>query len=531
VNLLGAVTVGSPGFVRSLTIAGTATTGTGLNTSAAVSATGAITLTGHTNTDDYGINVGSAITSTVAGDVILSGRSGGTNASLPVRAIGINLTNAVSVAGGNLIIQGAALAGGVASPVSGSAATGSRHGFTSTAAGDLLASGSISVSGHSGNHIGANITGDIISTDGNVTLFGSGPYGMNIAGEVRAGSGSNLRSLTITGTGSGGYGVNGAAGGKLSATGSVAVTGYASLSGHAVVINNFVRSTVAGDIVFSAHAAGTGSHNGLDLNGPVTATNGGITIQGATLVGGVATPAPGTASTSRQSYGFTSAAVGTLTATGDIIVRTASIDRVVGAAGSAVIGAITSSLGNVSVIGSGVTGLSLQGPVSAGSGSTIRRILLSGYSDRGASVSGGGYGINAFNTATLTATGDVIINAYGDGATTALRLFKNVTSTGAGTSSSPLRIRRHTGPRRSTARSSRPTAASRCKARPTSTASSSPHPARRPPPATAACFSTVRPSRSPRRETSPSWVSPRVASASRPSVVTISSSGAPRVTS
>jgi hypothetical protein len=193
VNLLGAVTVGSPGFVRSLTIAGTATTGTGLNTSAAVSATGAITLTGHTNTDDYGINVGSAITSTVAGDVILSGRSGGTNASLPVRAIGINLTNAVSVAGGNLIIQGAALAGGVASPVSGSAATGSRHGFTSTAAGDLLASGSISVSGHSGNHIGANITGDIISTDGNVTLFGSGPYGMNIAGEVRAGSGSYLR--------------------------------------------------------------------------------------------------------------------------------------------------------------------------------------------------------------------------------------------------------------------------------------------------------------------------------------------------
>ena len=87
-------------------------------------------------------------------------------------------------------------------------------------------------------------------------------------------------------------------------------------------------------------------------------------------------------------------------------------------------------------------------------------------------------------------------------------------------------------PRRSTARSSRPTAASRCKARPTSTASSSPHPARRPPPATAACFSTVRPSRSPRRETSPSWVSPRVAPASRPfGVVTISSSGAPKVIS
>ena len=427
VNLLGAVTVGSPGFVRSLTITGTATSGAAVTTSAAVSATGAITLTGYTNVGDYGLNIGSTLASTVAGDVILSGHSGGTNAN--VYTTGVYLANTVTVSGGNLIIQGAGLVGGVATPVTGSAATGSRQGFTSTGSGDLLASGNIWLSGHSVTYLGDSITGDIISTDGNVTLFGSGIYGMNIAGEVRAGSGSNLRSLTITGTGSGGYGVNGAAAGKLSATGSVAVTGFASLAGHAVVINNFVRSTLAGDIVFSAQATGAGTFNALELNGPVTATNGGITIQGATLVGGVATPAPGTASTSRQSYGFTSAAGGTLTATGDIIVRSASIDRVVGAAGSAAIGAITSSLGNVTVIGSGVTGLSLQGPVSAGSGSTIRRILLSGYSDRGGSVSGGGYGINAFNTATLTATGDVIINAYGDGATTALRLLKNVTST------------------------------------------------------------------------------------------------------
>ena len=427
VNLLGAVTVGSPGFVRSLTITGTATTGSAVTTSAAVSATGAITLTGYTNVGEYGLNVGSTIASTVAGDVILSGHSGGTNPA--VYTTGVYLANAVTVAGGNLIIQGAGLVGGVATPVTGAAATGSRQGFTSTGSGDLLASGNIWISGHSVTYLGDSITGDIISSDGNVTLFGSGPYGMNIAGEVRAGSGSNLRSLTITGTGSGGYGVNGTAAGKLSATGSVAVTGFASLSGHAVVINNFVRSTVAGDIVFSAYAGGAGTFNGLELNGPVTATNGGITIQGATRVDGVATPAPGTASTSRQSYGFTSAAVGTLTATGDITVRSASIDRVVGAAGSAVIGAIASSLGNVTVIGSGVTGLSLQGPVSAGSGSTIRRILLSGYSDRGGSVSGGGYGINAFNAATLTATGDVIVNAYGDGATTALRLLKNVTST------------------------------------------------------------------------------------------------------
>ena len=427
VNLLGAITVGSPGFVRSLTIAGTATSGNAVSTGAAVSATGAITLTGYTATGDFGITVGSTLASTTGGDVILSGHSGGTNPT--VYTTGVYLAYAVTVSGGNLIIQGAGLVGGVASPVSGSAATGSRQGFTSAAAADLLVSGNIWISGNSVTYLGDSISGDVISTDGNVTLFGSGIYGIYLAAEVRAGSGSNLRSLTITGTGNAGYGVSGTAAGKLSATGSVAVTGYAAVTGHAVAINNFVKSTLAGDIVFSAYAAGAGTFNGLDLNGPVTATNGGITIQGAILVGGVATPAPGTASTSRQSYGFTSAAVGTLTATGDISVRAASIDRVVGAAGSAVIGAISSSLGNVSVIGSGVTGLSLQGPVSAGSGSTIRRILLSGYSDRGGSVSGGGYGINAFNAATLTATGDVIVNAYGDGSTTALRLIKNVTST------------------------------------------------------------------------------------------------------
>ncbi|MCX6888323.1 MAG: YDG domain-containing protein, partial [Verrucomicrobia bacterium] len=427
VNLLGAITVGSPGFIRSLTITGTATTGSAVSTSSAVSATGAITLTGYTNVGDYGINIGSTLASTIGGDVILSGKSGGINAA--VYTTGVYLANAVTVAGGNLIIQGAGLVGGVATPVTGSAATGSRQGITSTAAGDLLVSGNISISGNSVTYLGDSILGDVISTDGNVTLFGSGIYGMYLAAEVRAGSGSNLRSLAITGTGNAGYGVSGTAAGKLSATGSVAVTGYAVSTGHAVVINNFVNSTLAGDIVFSAYAAGAGQFNGLDLNGPVTATNGGITIQGATLVGGVATPAPGTASTSRQAYGFTSAAAGSLTATGDIFVRAASIDRVVGAAGAVVSSAISSSLGNVTVNGSGATGLSLLAPISAGSGSTIRRILLSGYSDRGGSVSGGGYGINAYSNGTLTATGDVIVNAYGDGSTTALRLIKNVTST------------------------------------------------------------------------------------------------------
>jgi mucin-19 len=427
VNAAGAITVGSVGYVRALTITGTATTGTALSTGAAVSATGAITLTGYTNTGDFGITVGSTLASTVGGDVILSGKSGGINAG--VYTTGVNLANAVTVSGGNFIIQGAGLAGGVASPLSGSAATGSRQGFTSAAAADLLVSGNISISGHSVTYLGDNILGDVISTGGNIALSGSGVYGMNIGAEVRAGSGSDLRSLTITGTGSAGYGVNGAAAGRLSATGSVAVTGYAVSTGHAVVINNFVRSTVAGDIVFSAHAAGTGTLNGLDLNGPVTATNGGITIQGAALVGGIATPAPGTASTSRQSYGFNSAAAGTLTATGDIFIRAESIDRVVGSFGAYVYGAVTSTLGNVTVIGSGVTGVELNVPITAGSGSTVRRLSISGYSNRGGSVSGGGYGIIVRGLGHLTATGDVQLSGYGDSSTYAMYVMASARST------------------------------------------------------------------------------------------------------
>jgi mucin-19 len=427
VNAAGAITVGSVGYVRALTITGTATTGTALSTGAAVSATGAITLTGYTNTGDFGITVGSTLASTVGGDVILSGKSGGINAG--VYTTGVNLANAVTVSGGNFIIQGAALVGGVASPLSGSAATGSRQGFTSAAAADLLVSGNISIAGHSVTYLGDNILGDVISTDGNITLSGSGVYGMNIGAEVRAGSGSNLRSLAITGTGNAGYGVNGAAAGKLSATGSVAVTGYAVSTGHAVVINNFVKSTVAGDVVFSAYAAGVGTLSGLDLNGPVTATSGGITIQGATLVGGFATPAPGTASTSRQSYGFNSAAAGSLTATGDISIRAESLDRVTGAVGAYVYGAVTSTLGNVTLIGSGVTGVELNVPMTAGSGSTVRRLAISGYSNRGGSVSGGGYGIIVRGLGVLTATGDVQLSGYGDSSTYAMYVMASARST------------------------------------------------------------------------------------------------------
>jgi mucin-19 len=427
VNAAGAITVGSVGYVRALTITGTATTGSALSTGAAVSATGAITLTGYTNTGDFGITVGSTLASTVGGDVILSGKSGGINAG--VYTTGVNLANAVTVSGGNFIIQGAALVGGVASPLSGSAATGSRQGFTSSAAADLLVSGNISIAGHSVTYLGDNILGDVISTDGNITLSGSGVYGMNIGAEVRAGSGSNLRSLTITGTGNAGYGVNGAAAGKLSATGSVAVTGYAVSTGHAVVINNFVKSTVAGDVVFSAYAAGVGTLSGLDLNGPVTATSGGITIQGATLVGGFATPAPGTASTSRQSYGFNSAAAGSLTATGDISIRAESLDRVTGAVGAYVYGAVTSTLGNVTLIGSGVTGVELNVPMTAGSGSTVRRLAISGYSNRGGSVSGGGYGIIVRGLGVLTATGDVQLSGYGDSSTYAMYVMASARST------------------------------------------------------------------------------------------------------
>ena len=427
VNAAGAITVGSVGYVRALTITGTATTGTALSTGAAVSATGAITLTGYTNTGDFGITVGSTLASTVGGDVILSGKSGGINAG--VYTTGVNLANALTVTGGNLIVQGAGLVGGVASPLSGSAATGSRHGFTSTAAADLLVSGNISIAGHSVTYLGDNILGDVISTGGNIALSGSGPYGMNIGAEVRAGSGSDLRSLTITGTGSAGYGVNGAAAGKLSATGSVAVTGYAVSTGHAVVINNFVKSTVAGDVVFSAYAAGVGTLSGLDLNGPVTATSGGITIQGAALVGGVATPAPGTASTSRQSYGFNSAAAGSLTATGDISIRAESLDRVTGAVGAYVYGAVTSTLGNVTLIGSGVTGVEVNVPITAGSGSTVRRLSISGYSNRGGSVSGGGYGILVRGLGHLTATGDVQLSGYGDSSSYAMYVMASARST------------------------------------------------------------------------------------------------------
>jgi hypothetical protein len=134
--------------------------------------------------------------------------------------------------------------------------------------------------------------------------------------------------------------------------------------------------------------------------------------------------------TSRQATGFSSSAsAATLTATGDILVRAASLERVVGSVGVYTYGAIVSTLGNVVIDGRGVTGVELNAPVTAGSGSTVRSLTISGYSDRGGAISGGGYGIFVRAPGLLTATGDVRLNAYSDSSTYALYILASARST------------------------------------------------------------------------------------------------------
>ena len=428
IQVAGAVTVGSVGRVRSLTITGTGTSGDGITTSGALRATGAVTLTGYTATGANGIDVGSTLASTLAGDVTLSGKSGGINAG--VYTTGVNLANSLTVAAGNLTIQGATLVGGVAAPLAGSSATGSRYGFSSAAAGDITVSGNISLAGTSVTYMGAYLLGDVLSTDGNVALTGAGLYAMSLSGPVTAGTGVNPRTLTITTTGSNGYGLNTAAAAALSATGSVALTSYSSMGARGLAIAAPVRSTLRGDVVISSYAGGSANDHAFDLYAPVSAASGGITLQGSALVGGVATAAPGTAMTSRQAAGFAgSASAATLTATGDILIRAASLDRVVGSVGVFTYGAITSTLGNVVIDGRGVTGVDLLAPVTAGSGSTIRSLRISGYSDRGGAVSGGGYGIYVRAAGVLTATGEVQLNAYSNSSTYAMYVVAPTRST------------------------------------------------------------------------------------------------------
>jgi len=426
--VVGAVTVGSVGKVRSLTITGTATSGDGITTTGALRATGALTLTGYTATGTNGIDVGSTLASTVAGDVILSGKSGGINAA--VYTTGVNLANALTVAAGNLTIQGSSLVGGIATPLAGSSATGSRYGFSSTAAGDITVSGNISLAGTSVTFIGGYFLGDVLSTDGNVALTGSGLYAMSLSAPVTAGTGANPRTLTITTTGSNGYGLNTAAAAALSATGSIALTSYSTLGASGISIAAPIRSTLRGDVVISSYAGGVAGENAFTLGAALSAANGGITLQGSALIGGVATAAPGTAMTSRQGAGFNSTTVtSTLTATGDILIRAASLERVVGSVGVYTNGAIVSTLGNVVIDGRGITGVDLNAPVTVGSGSTIRSLTISGYSDRAAAVSGGGYGLHARALGTLTATGEVQLNAYSDASSLAMQVMGATRST------------------------------------------------------------------------------------------------------
>jgi filamentous hemagglutinin family protein len=424
----GALTVGSVGRVRSLTITGTATSGDGITTTAALRATGAVTLTGHTNTGPNGIDIGSTLASTVAGDVILSGRSGGITAA--VYTTGVNLANALTVASGNLTIQGSTLVGGIATPLPGSSATGSRYGFSTAAAGDITVSGNISLAGTSVTFMGGYLLGDVLSTDGNVALTGAGLYAMSLSAPVTAGTGVNPRTLTITTTGSNGYGLNTTAAAALSATGSIALTSYATTGASGLAIAAPIRSTLRGDVVISSYAGGVAGDHAFTLGAALSAANGGITLQGSALVGGVATATPGTAMTSRQGAGFTSTSVGaTLTATGDILIRAASLERVVGSVGVLTNGAIVSTLGNVVIAGRGVTGVDLNAPVTVGSGSTIRSLTISGYSDRAAAVSGGGYGLHVRVLGTLTATGEVQLNAYSDASSLAMQVMGATRST------------------------------------------------------------------------------------------------------
>jgi filamentous hemagglutinin family protein len=428
VNAAGAITVGSVGKVRSLTITGTATSGDGITTTGALRATGALTLTGYTATGTNGIDVGSTLASTVAGDVILSGKSGGINAA--VYTTGVTLANALTVASGNLTIQGSSLVGGIATPLPGSSATGSRYGFSSAAAGDITVSGNISLAGTSVTFLGAYLLGDVLSTDGNVALTGAGLYAMSLSAPVTAGTGANPRTLTITTTGSNGYGLNTAAAAALSATGSIALTAYATTGASGLAIAAPIRSTLRGDVVISSYAGGVAGDHAFTLGAAISAANGGITLQGSALIGGVATAAPGTAMTSRQGAGFTSTSVGaTLTATGDILIRAASLERVGGSVGVLTNGAIVSTLGNVVIDGRGVTGVDINAPVTVGSGSTIRSLRISGYSDRGAAVSGGGFGIHVRAAGVLTATGEVQLNAYSDASSLAMQVMGATRST------------------------------------------------------------------------------------------------------
>jgi collagen type VII alpha len=278
VQVFGAVTVGGAGQARSLTITGTATTGTGIATTAALRATGAVTLTGYAATGAYGIDVGSTLASTLSGDVILSGKSGGINAG--VYTTGVNLAGALTVAAGNLTIQGSSLVGGVAAPLAGSAATGARYGFSSSAAGDISVSGNVSVTGTSVTFMGAYLLGDVLSSDGNVALTGTGLYAMSLSGPITAGTGVNPRTLTITATGSNGYGLNAAAAATLSATGSIALTAYSTTGARGMAIASPIRSTLRGDVIISSYAGGGAGDHALDLSAPVSAASGGITLQG-----------------------------------------------------------------------------------------------------------------------------------------------------------------------------------------------------------------------------------------------------------
>ncbi|MEY3910831.1 MAG: hypothetical protein RLY37_299, partial [Verrucomicrobiota bacterium] len=357
VNLLAALSAGSGTKLRAITLAGNGTSGIGVtaSTAASLTATGSLTVTGF-STGSRGIELGGGVRSTVTGVVVLSGQGGAGLAGVYLR------TNPLTVSGGNFTVQGASLVGGIATAMPGTAATGGSYGFQVNTA-PISVSGEIDIRGQGTSDGDYGIFSDstITSTAGNVSLIGRGDGGVSLSAPVTAGSGVLIRNLSIVGTGTGGDGINATAAASLAATGGVSLTGNGITVGFGLSLYGTVSSTVAGDIVLSGRATAT---NAIGLHKPVTATSGGIVVQGATLVGGVATAAPGTAAfSSGAGHGLHLASTGSFNASGDITLSGESTSY----KGLLLYGTTTSTAGNVVLLGKGVDGLLVAGAVTVGS--------------------------------------------------------------------------------------------------------------------------------------------------------------------
>jgi filamentous hemagglutinin family protein len=236
---------------------GSGSTNHGVYANAALAGNGgAILITGtggnSRGPNNFGINLGGAITNTGTGSITLNGTGGGTGAT----SYGVNSFRSVTAAGGNISITGSGSAAGTGTGDHGINLTGST--ISTTGAGAITLDGTATGTGGNTYGVALRNASVISAVNGLVSVTGTNRAtgsGAGNDGVFAADAASTIRS-----TGTGGISVTGTPGGSGAGTGNGILVGALSAAAGTITLNSAGAVSTGALTAARMKLLGTGSH-------------------------------------------------------------------------------------------------------------------------------------------------------------------------------------------------------------------------------------------------------------------------------